>query len=106
MRAFTPNIMGQPLSILSPHGLYCGLRSRPIETNEQGSPDNIHIESAIYAVSDPGPQCLSQHIVCRFAVSFTLSRPLSAQSIESDFCGVAFIKNALSFGHDTQHTAM
>ena len=100
--------MGQPLSILFPHTPFRCLQSRQTENDgdEQDSPDDIHIESAIYAISDPGPQCLSQHIVCRFAVSFTLSRPLSARSIESDFCGVAFVKNPLSFGHDTHHSAI
>jgi hypothetical protein len=106
MGAFSPNMMGQPLSILSHAALYCGLRNRQIESNDQDSPDNIHIESAIYAVSDPGAQGLSQHIVCRFAVSFTLSVPLAALSVESDFFGVAFVKNALSFGPDTHHSAI
>ena len=103
----TVNEMGQLLSYFSRNKLF----SRPCilcpEENEddETSPDKIHIESAIYTVSDQGPQYLSHHIFCRFAVSFTLSKSLFAESLESDFCGVAFVKNPLSFGQNSHYTA-
>jgi|SRR5277367_1160648 len=101
----TTNEMGQLSSHLSCE-LFCVPGSRFLsKTHDEACPDKIHIESAIYAVSDTGAICSAQHIVCRFAVSFTLSRPLFADSLESDFCGVAFVKNPLAVGQDSDHCA-
>jgi hypothetical protein len=102
----TTNEMGQLSSYLFLHELFCvpGSRHRA-KNNDETSQDKFHIESAIYAVSDTGALYSAQHIVCRFAVSFTLSKPLFAESLESDFCGVAFVKNPLAVGQDSDHSA-
>jgi len=102
----TANEMGQISSYLSMHELFCVPGSRLLgKTHNETYPDKIHIESAIYAVSDTGSLCSAQHIVCRFAVSFTLSRPLFADSLDAEFCGVAFVKNPLAIGQDSDHSA-